>query len=335
MKLVQQLETATGISLEKDVVESLFSLDEKAGPLFIAALKVHTDSDSSFSESEFDTCYMAAEDTEEINLVNSVPHVPISVYTSKYAKPIKVIVFLDTRAAQTIMNPEFLPQKCWKPFTKNFSTVSSEVFSTHLISKPIKIQFFYGCFLITREDEVKQQIEGLVHDLKQQSCANSHQEFLKKCSHPLWKNEQLFVRLLFKKNENINLTKLLLQDLIESSDSPWACEAFYVNKRSEQVCGKLRLVINYQPLNHFLRDDKFPLPNKQALFTSLSEAKVFSKFDLKAGFWQLRIHSDDRPKIEFCIPKAHYQWKVMPFKLKTAPSLFQKAMCRVFSPIMD
>ncbi|OWM83903.1 hypothetical protein CDL15_Pgr004334 [Punica granatum] len=145
-----QLETATSISLEKDDVESFFSLDEEAVPSSIAVLEVLTDSDSSFSESESDTCYMAPEDIEEINLVNSVPHVPVLVYTSKYAKPIKVIAFLDTRAAQTIMNPEILPQKCWTPFTKHFNIASSEMFSTHLISKPIKIQFFPACFLVTR-----------------------------------------------------------------------------------------------------------------------------------------------------------------------------------------
>jgi hypothetical protein len=46
--------------------------------------------------------------------------------------------------------------------------------------------------------------------------------------------------------------QLQAQGLIEPTDSQWSCEVFYVNKRSEQKRGKLRLVINYQPLNHFL-----------------------------------------------------------------------------------
>ena len=81
------------------------------------------------------------------------------------------------------------------------------------------------------------------------------------------------------------LSTLLFEDLIEPTTSPWTCETFYVNKHSEQIQGKLRLVINYQDLNHFLADDKFPLPNKSALFHHLLNAKVFSKFDLKPGFW--------------------------------------------------
>ncbi|KAL4336066.1 hypothetical protein GQ457_07G043400 [Hibiscus cannabinus] len=206
-------------------------------------------------------------------------------------------------------------------------------------------------FLVQPTEEIK----VLMETLKSRSCAESHEDVLSKCDHPLWKNPEFYVKLPFKKNEDINPTKashtgmnpehqrlaetecneLVQQGLIEPSNSQWACEAFYVNKRSEQARGKLRLVINYQPLNHFLLDDKFPLPNRNALFSSLAKAQIFSKFELKAGFWQLGIDPTDRPKTGFCIPNQHFQWRVMPFGLKTAPSLFQKAMVRIFQPIMD
>ena len=94
-------------------------------------------------------------------------------------------------------------------------------------------------------------------------------------------------------------------------------------------------MINYQDLNHFLADDKFPLPNKSALFQHLSSARIFSKFDLKAGFWQLGIHPEERYKTAFCIPDHHYQWTVMPFGLKNAPSEFQKAMVTLFQPLLN
>ncbi|KAK8977805.1 hypothetical protein V6N11_000132 [Hibiscus sabdariffa] len=133
-------------------------------------------------------------------------------------------------------------------------------------------------------------ISTIVKELKDTTCSDSHADFLTKCHHPLWKNVEFFVKLPFKKNEDINPTRashsgmnpdhqrlaeaeckeLLQQDLIEPSDSQWSCEAFYVNKRSEQARGKLRLVINYQPLNHFLQDDKFLLPNRNILFSSLA-----------------------------------------------------------------
>ena len=82
----------------------------------------------------------------------------------------------------------------------------------------------------------------------------------------------------------------------------------------------------------FLRDEKFPLPKIQSLFVHLQDARIFSKFDLKASFWQLGISPSDRPKMAFCIPNAYYQWTVMPFGLKVAPSLFQKAMVKYSLP---
>ena len=107
-----------------------------------------------------------------------------------------------------------------------------------------------------------------------------------------------------------------------------------MEKRSEKACGKKRLVIDYKPLNAFLKDDKFPLPKINSPFVHIREAHIFSKFDLKTGFWQLGTSPDERPKIAFCIPNTHYQWKVLPFGLKVAPSLFQKAMTKIFQPIM-
>ena len=67
----------------------------------------------------------------------------------------------------------------------------------------------------------------------------------------------------------------------------------------------------------------------------IRESNLFSKFDLKSGFWQLGLKPEDRYKTAFCIPNAQYQWTVLPFGLKVAPSLFQKAMTKIFEPILE
>ena len=123
--------------------------------------------------------------------------------------------------------------------------------------------------------------------------------------------------------------------MIESTQSNWACQAFYVEKRAEKLRGKKRLVIDYKPLNHFLQNDKFPIPKDTSLPTLIRESNLFSKFDLKSGFWQLGLKPEDQYKIAFCIPNAQYQWTVLPFGLKVAPSIFQKAMIKIFEPILE
>uniref|UniRef100_A0A1J3EQA9 Reverse transcriptase n=1 Tax=Noccaea caerulescens TaxID=107243 RepID=A0A1J3EQA9_NOCCA len=208
--------------------------------------------------------------------------------------------------------------------------------------------------LFTIEETALEEFNKIKEEITTISCADSHTDFLQKCSNPLWLNSEFFVKLPFKENVHTTPTRashagmpptllqqandecdqLVNQGIVSSTNSPWACKAFYVNNRAEQARGKLRLVIDYKPLNQYLQDVKFPLPNKKALLQHLEGATIFSKFDLKSGFWQIRIHPDERYKTAFCLPNRHLQWNVFPFGLKTAPSLFQQAMLRIFKPLL-
>ncbi|KAL0287828.1 UNVERIFIED_CONTAM: polyprotein [Sesamum radiatum] len=131
----------------------------------------------------------------------------------------------------------------------------------------------------------------IANQLKQ-CCADSHADF--KHPHPLWKNPEFFIQLPFKLNEDANPIKashpgmtpddlalareecsqLLALGLIEPTKSNWACPAFYVNKRTEQIRGKKRLVIDYKALNHFLLDDKFPLPKTRRESNSEGDSAI-------------------------------------------------------------
>lgn len=98
---------------------------------------------------------------------------------------------------------------------------------------------------------IADSLHGLQQKLIQQSCAETHSKFLKKCQIPLWTNKEFFISLPFKRNEDVNpikesysgmhpdhyklavaeLNQLKTEGLIESTSSQWACEAFYVNKK--------------------------------------------------------------------------------------------------------
>jgi hypothetical protein len=137
---------------------------------------------------------------------------------------------------------------------------------------------------------------------------------------PIQMNQEI---MEFCKNE---INDLLEKKIIRHSKSPWSCPAFYVQKNAELERGVPRLVINYKPLNKVLEWIRYPIPNKQNLINRLSDSVIFSKFDLKSGFWQIQIHEDDKYKTAFTTPFGHYEWNVMPFGLKNAPSEFQNIM---------
>ena len=58
---------------------------------------------------------------------------------------------------------------------------------------------------------------------------------------------------------------------------------------------------------------------------------VYSKFDMKLGFWQVQIKEQNRYKTAFTVPFDHYEWNVMPFSLKNVPSDFQNIMNEIFN----
>ena len=109
-----------------------------------------------------------------------------------------------------------------------------------------------------------------------------------------------------------------LQDkkLIRPSKSPWSCSAFYVNNATEKERGVPRLVINYKPLNKELQWIRYPIPNKKDLINRLYNATIFSKFDMKSGFWQVQIDELDKYKTAFNVPFGQCEWNVMPSGLK-------------------
>ena len=63
----------------------------------------------------------------------------------------------------------------------------------------------------------------------------------------------------------------------------------------------------------------------------LYNATIFSKFDMKYGFWQVQIQPDDRYKTAFTVPFGHFEWNVMPFGFKNAPYEFQNIMNDIFN----
>ena len=127
------------------------------------------------------------------------------------------------------------------------------------------------------------------------------------------------------------LQELLGQGFIQQSTSPWGAPVLFVKKKD----GALRMCIDYRGLNQVTIKNKYPLPHIEELFDQLRGAKVFSKLDLRQGYYQVRIRKEDVTKTAFNTRYGHYEWLVMSFGLKNAPAVFMDLMQRVFQPYLD
>ncbi|GJY38823.1 putative reverse transcriptase domain-containing protein [Tanacetum coccineum] len=121
-----------------------------------------------------------------------------------------------------------------------------------------------------------------------------------------------------------HLQELSDRGFIRPSSSPWGAPVLFVKKKD----GSFQICIDYRELNKLTVKNRYPLLRIDDLFDQLQGSRVYSKIDLRSGYHQLRVRTEDISKTVFRTHYGHYEFQVMPFGLTNAQAIFMDLMNR-------
>lgn len=108
---------------------------------------------------------------------------------------------------------------------------------------------------------------------------------------------------------------MLRDDVIQSSESPWASPIVLVQKKDGSLC----FYVDYRMLNELTRKDAYPLPRIDDTLSNLAGSQWFTTLDLLSGYWQVEVAEEDKEKTVFTTTEGLYE----PFGFCNAPPTFQ------------
>lgn len=117
----------------------------------------------------------------------------------------------------------------------------------------------------------------------------------------------------------------------QTSARPWVNNPVSVPKKN----GQIRVCIDCRPVNKITKEFNWPLPKLQELRHHLQGNKWFSRIDLRNAFFRIGIPKEFRKYTAYACQGKQYQFRKMPFGLKTAPSIFQRFMDHALAPVQS
>lgn len=134
--------------------------------------------------------------------------------------------------------------------------------------------------------------------------------------------------------EQAELDKFLQTEIkkgyIVPSKSPYASPVFFIQKKD----GKLHFIQDYCKLNDYTVKNRYPLPLANDIINWLQGAKIFTKFDVRWGYNNVRIKPEDQWKAAFTTNRGLFEPQVMYFGLTNSPATFQTLMNAIFTDLI-
>ena len=90
--------------------------------------------------------------------------------------------------------------------------------------------------------------------------------------------------------------------------------------------GGVRITSDLSPLNKYVVPDRHPLPLIEDLLLQLHGQRVFSKIDLRKGYYHILLTKESRPLTATITPLGLMAYNRLPMGLRDAASVFQRCV---------
>ena len=130
------------------------------------------------------------------------------------------------------------------------------------------------------------------------------------------------IPISMKRKVEKKIDEMVTEGIIEKVDEPtdWVSRLLAGLKKNVRIC------IDPQALNKALKKEMLPLLVIEDILPELSKARVFTKLDLKCGYWHCTLDEDSSKLTTFQTPFGRYKWKRLPFGLAVSSEIFQKRL---------
>ena len=127
------------------------------------------------------------------------------------------------------------------------------------------------------------------------------------------------------------LADFMARGWIRRSKSPAGAPILFAKKKD----GSLRLCVDFRDLNKITVKNRHPLPLISESLERLSQAKIYTKLDIRDAYHRIRIREGDEWKTAFRTRYGHFEYTVMPFGLTNAPAQFQAYINEALAGLVD
>jgi hypothetical protein len=133
---------------------------------------------------------------------------------------------------------------------------------------------------------------------------------------------------IYKHKIKEDIDQMLKVGIIEPvKESEWISLMFIQDKKQGRG---IRICIELRKLNDACLHDLFPTPFTDEVLENVVGHEAYSFTDGFSGYHEIKIAQEDRYKTTFVMEWGSYQYTIMPFGLKNAPTIFSRVVIVAF-----